>query len=117
MLPGHPDGICEFIVRAGEKEPDPRTAMAWAELKDGRHGHHPAQLRAKSTVGSQLRVTSTTSVSANTARGFGSALVRSGAEAHAKAPFATKTPWAVSTPPESGGLEGRRSAAFIQQRS
>lgn len=35
-LPGHPAGICEFVVRATEADPGPRAAACWAEVKAGR---------------------------------------------------------------------------------
>lgn len=36
VLPGHPDGLCEFVVRASEDDPGPRAAGCWAEIKAGR---------------------------------------------------------------------------------
>jgi hypothetical protein len=34
-LPDHPGGICEFVVRGGDRA-DTGVAMAWAEVKEGR---------------------------------------------------------------------------------
>lgn len=45
-LPGRPDGICEFVVRATRTDPGPRAAVCWARFETGQvvacgAGHAP----------------------------------------------------------------------------